>query len=64
MVEVAAVTELTQNASLLVRPDAPRLEVLLLPEIPRVTASDEELKSYTRQIQQFALTLAAEFENF
>lgn len=64
MVEVAAVTELTQNASLLVRPDAPRLEVLLLPEIPRVTASDEELKSNTRQIQQFALTLAAEFENF
>lgn len=63
MVEVAAVTELTQNANQLVRHNAPRLEVLVIPEIPRVTASDEELKSYIRQIQQFALTLAAEFEN-
>lgn len=63
MAEVVAVTDLTQNANQLVRHNAPRLEVLLLPEIPRVTASDEELKPYTMQIQHFALTLAAEFEN-
>lgn len=63
MIEVAAVTELTQNANQLVRHNAPRLEVLVLPEIPRVTASEEELKAYIMQIQHFALTLAAEFKN-
>lgn len=63
MVEIAKVTELNDVAGKLVRNNAPRLEILVLPEIPKIDTSEEELKSYTRHIWLWTLDFAANIEN-
>lgn len=63
-IEVATVTDLhyRQKTGMLVRNGAPRIEILVLPEIPNVSSSEEEIKSYARHIWQWTLKLAAEME--
>lgn len=47
---------------MLVRNGAPRIEILVLPDIPNISSSEEEIKSYARHIWQWTLRLAAEME--
>lgn len=63
-IEVATVTDLhyRQKTGMLVRNGAPRIEILVLPEIPNISSSEEEIKSYARHIWQWTLKLAAEME--
>lgn len=63
-IEVATVTDLNyrENTGMLVRNGASRIEILVLPEIPNISSSEEEIKSYARHIWQWTLKLAAEME--
>lgn len=63
-IEVATVTDLNyqEKTRMLVRNGAPRIEILVLPDIPNISSSEEEIKSYARHIWQWTLRLAAEME--
>lgn len=63
-IEVATITDLNyrQKTGMLVRTSAPRKEIRVLPEIPNISSSEEDLKSYARHIWQWTLKLAAELE--
>lgn len=63
-IEVATVTDLKyrEKTGMLVRNGASRIEILVLPEIPHISSSEEEIKSYARHIWQWTLKLAAEME--
>lgn len=63
-IEVATVTDLKyqEKTGVLKRNGASRIEILVLPEIPNISSSEEEIKSYARHIWQWTLKLAAEME--
>lgn len=60
MVEVATVNELIEDAGKLVRSNDRRVEVLVLPEIPNIYTSEEDLTLYARHIWKWTRDLAAE----
>ena len=64
-IEVSKVNELKFNADTmeLQRVTDPRVEVTMIPGLPPLESSDEELKSYARYIWDKALSLGREFDN-